>query len=219
MPVSDVAILLDSHTRRLHRSLIDAVLTTGSVPSLPALAAQLATTPEAIRHGIRALAAGDYLACDADGQLQCLYPLSVTPTPHEVFVNGARRFAMCAIDALGMPAMLDRELEIAGHCAVCDTPIAIRVRPGVIVARDPSPAMVVTRRDEAEPAHAACCPFTVFVCGPKHANRLVHRIAETHALSLVEALTRAEEIFAGLLAEELPIRRPRGMRWGKDRDA
>jgi hypothetical protein len=88
--------LLDDQTRRLHYALIDAVLTTGSAPSLSALADQLDTSKDAIWTGLRNLAAADYLALDAGDQVTCLYPLSVTPTPHVVVVDGARRFAMCA---------------------------------------------------------------------------------------------------------------------------
>ncbi len=129
MPDSDDTMLLDDHTRHLHRALIDALLETGQVPELSALADLLDTSPEAIQEGLRGLAAADYLALDADGHVTCLYPLSVAPTPHAVVVDGARRFAMCSIDAMGMPAMLDQALDIEGRCAVCDAPIALRVGP------------------------------------------------------------------------------------------
>jgi hypothetical protein len=126
---------------------------------------------------------------------------------------------MCAIDALGMPAMLDRELDIAGRCAVCDAPIAARVRPGAIVTVNPAEVMVVARSDETEPAFAACCPFTVFVCGRPHAEQFIRRIAGMHALTLSEALTHGEHIFASLLAEVLPATRPRSKGLAGARDA
>ena len=219
MPVADEAMLLDDQTRRLHRALIDAVLKTGSVPELSVLAAQLDASPEAIRDGLRDLATADYLALDASGQVTCLYPLSVVSTPHAVVVNGSRRFAMCAIDALGMPAMLDRELDIEGRCAGCDAPIALRVRPGTVVTVAPATTLVVARRDEAEPAFAACCPFTVFVCGQEHADRFMRRIAGTRVLPLPDALQLAEAIFGSLLAAEIPATRPRGKSWEPSPDA
>jgi hypothetical protein len=219
VPETDDTTLLNDQTRRLHRALIDAVLETGSVPGLSALADQLDTPPEAIQEGLRDLAAADYLALDTGGQVTCLYPLSVSPTPHAVVIDGVRRFAMCAIDALGIPAMLDQELDIEGSCAVCDAPIALRVLPGTVVTVVPATTMVVARRDEAEPAFAACCPFTVFVCSQEHAEQFVRRITGAHTLPLTEALTHAEEIFGGLLAEEIPASRPRGRRWGQPRHA
>jgi hypothetical protein len=210
---------LAAHHRRVHRALLEAVLQTGRVPSASVLADQLGATAEAIRASLRVLAAADYLGLDVGGRVTCLYPFSVTPTPQTVLVEGAPRFAMCAIDALGIPAMLDRELDIEGRCAVCDAAIMLRVRPGAIVATTPLTAMVVARRDEAEPAFAACCPYTVFVCGQEHAEQFTHRVSGTQALSLAEAWRRAEEIFGSLLADTIPASRPRGKRWGQARDA
>lgn len=218
MTVTDEAMLLDDQTRRLHRALIDAVLVTGSLPSLSALADQLDTSAEAIQEGLRSLIAADYLALDAGGQPTCLYPLSATPTSHVVVIDGQPRYAMCAIDALGIPGMLGQELDISGRCAVCSAPIALRAGPGVIVSAIPSETMVVARRDEDEPAFATCCPFTVFVCGQEHADQFMRRIAGASALPLPDALQHAEAIFGALLAETLPATRPRGKGWGRSSD-
>lgn len=210
---------LEDRHRRVHRALIEAVIMTGIVPSVPELTDRLGTSTVAIQESLSELEAADYLALDAGGRVSCLYPLSATPTSHVVVIDGQPRYAMCAIDALGIPAMLGQELDIAGRCSVCRTPIALRVGPGRIVSATPSEAMVVARRDETEPAFAACCPFTVFVCGQQHAEQFVSGIAGTHALTLPEALIQAETIFADLLAEDLPARRPRGKNWEAPRDA
>jgi hypothetical protein len=204
---------LEKAERRLHRSLIEAVIATGSIPSVSELAARLEPSEEALRAGLVTLAAADYLSLDEGGHVTCLYPFSPTPTSHVVVIDGQPRYAMCAIDALGIPAMLGQKLDIEGRCAVCNAPITVHVRPGAIVAATPPEAIVVARRDEAEPAFAACCPFTVFVCGQPHAEQFMERIPGTHALPLAEALTEAEKIFADLLAEDLPAHRPRGKRW------
>jgi hypothetical protein len=219
MAATDEGMLLADHPRRVHRALIDATLTTGNAPSAPELADQLGSSREAIQEALRVLAAADYLALDDDGQVTCLYPFSATPTSHVVVIDEQRRFAMCAIDALGVPAMLGAEIDIDGRCAVCNASIALRVRRGAVVSITPPEAMVVARRDEAEPAFAACCPYTVFVCGQDHAEQFGRRIAGTHGLTLAEALRHGEEIFGELLAEDLPANRPRGKRWGLSRDA
>ena len=216
--VSDHETALAPEARRLHRSLIGAVLATGSVPSVHELADRLGTTEGTIRAGLIALAEADYVALNCGGQVSCLYPFSTTPTSHVIVINGQQRYAMCSIDALGIPAMLDQELDIAGGCAVCGWPITLRVGPGTIVAATPPEAMVVAHRDEAEPAFAACCPFTVFVCDQAHAEQFVHRITGSHTLPLAEALTHAEAIFGGLLAEVIPASRPRGRHWGQSGD-
>lgn len=210
---------LPQAARRLHRVLIQAFLDQGMVLPPERLASEAAIAVTDLPAYLQTLAAADYLALDATGQIACLYPFSPTPTPHVVFIDGQPRYAMCSIDALGIPAMLGQELDVEGRCAVCNIPIAARVRPGAIVDADPPEALVVARRDEDEPAFAACCPFTVFACGQKHADQFMRRIAGTHTLTLPEALTHAEKIFANLLAADLPAHRPRGKRWDASRDA
>ena len=216
---SDAMPQLERAVRRLHRGLIEAVLAPGSIPSVSELSARLETSEEALRTELATLAAADYLSLDEGGQVSCLYPFSPTPTSHVVVIDGQPRYAMCAIDALGIPAMLGQELGIEGRCAVCNAPMTLTIAPGEIVSAAPPAALIVARRDEAEPAFAACCPFTVFVCGQPHAEQFMRRIPGTHALPLAEALTEAEKIFADLLAEDLPARRPRGKRWEAASDA
>lgn len=199
--------------RHVHRALIEAVLATGSIPAVEELTAHLEMSGDTIREILSVLRAADYLALGTRGEVSCPYPFSATPTPHVVLIDGQPRYAMCAIDALGIPAMLGQELGVVGAYAVCNAPIALQIAPGEVMSAEPTTAMVVARRDESKPAFAACCPFTVFVCDQPHAEQFMRRIPGTHALPLAEALTEAEKIFADLLAEDLPEHRPRGKRW------
>jgi hypothetical protein len=120
---------------------------------------------------------------------------------------------MCAIDLLGVPAMLGQELRLESRCAFCDLPVVLRVRPGVVVAATPTTARVVARPDERAPAHVTCCPFTHFACDRPHAEHLARQRDGARVLSLATALVHAEVIFAGLLGPTLPAARPRGRRW------
>jgi hypothetical protein len=212
-PERPTAILAEP-TRRLHRFLLDGLLATGEAPAMEVLAAQVELPPTEVAARLRELAAGDYLCLDEAGQVGCLYPLSPGPTSHVVVIDGQRRFAMCAIDLLGIPAMLGRALDLEARCAACGRAIELRVRPGAVIAADPPNALVVARRDEAAPAFAACCPFTLFACEPGHAEHLAERIAGATVLTLDAALSHAEEIFGDLLAPTLPAARRRGRRWG-----
>src|SRR5215211_807202 len=115
--------MLPETERQLHRALFDRLLLTGELPNADALSEAAGIDPTDIPARLRALAKADYLALDADGWPTCLYPLSPTSTPHVVAFDGLRRFAMCSIDAVGMAAMLSREIEITSACAVCQAPI------------------------------------------------------------------------------------------------
>lgn len=206
--------LLPEPARWLHRALLDGLLTTGAVPAAEALAVAAGIALVDLPTRLRELATADYAALDDTGRLTCLYPLSPSPTPHVVIIDGQRRHAMCAIDALGMAAMLGRELSIEGLCAGCGAVIRLQVRPGVVATAEPTTTVVVARRDRTEPAVSACCPFTVFACAPTDAEHLVNQTPGSRRLPLEDALLHAEALFGDLLrAPTLPASRPRGEDW------
>jgi hypothetical protein len=207
--MSDDVDQLPDPDRRLHRALLDGILATGAIPSPADLATATGIDSAELPRRLAALAAADYLALGADGWPTCLYPFSPTPTPHVVVVGERRRYAMCSIDALGVASMLGQSVAIAGRCGVCGAAIRLDVTPGVITRAEPPDAVVVARRSGDEPACEACCPYTLFACGPLHGRALASRLTETTMVPLEEALRHAESIFAGLLDETLPARRPR----------
>jgi hypothetical protein len=61
----------------------------------------------------------------AGGAVQLAYPFSGLPTAFEVGLgDGRRRYAVCAIDALGIAAMLDARVTIRSRCHHCGEPLA-----------------------------------------------------------------------------------------------
>ncbi len=107
-----VGATLPQASRRLHRALLDGLLATGAVQPGEDLARAAEVDPAILPDLVAELVAADYVATDDTGAPVCLYPLSAVPTSHVVVVDGERRHAMCAIDALGIPAMLGRALPI-----------------------------------------------------------------------------------------------------------
>jgi hypothetical protein len=195
--------------RHLHHALLESVLATGEAPPPPALAAQLGIGLDAVRDGLQTLRRADYLALDAAGRVTCLYPFSPILTAHVVAVGEMRRYAMCAIDALGVAAMLGRPVAIESACPVCGAQIRVDVRPGAVARVDPAGAMVVAKSDAEAPACEACCAFTVFACGPDHARDVRDRTPGSAVLDLGAALGAGEGIFGGFLADALPAKRRR----------
>lgn len=200
---------LPDEPRRLHRALLDGLLARGDIPSPEASAATTGLSPNGLAAYLATLVAADYLALDARGRPVCLYPFAAQPTPHEVVFDDRRCYAMCAIDALGVAAMLGRPVVVEGCCARCGAPIRLDVRPGVITRAEPAATLVVARRGGDEPAAELCCPFTVFACGAAHGQELFDRISESAVVPLAEALGHAETIFGDLLGDVLPARRRR----------
>jgi hypothetical protein len=65
-----------------------------------------------------------------EGKVLVAYPFAAAPTAFTVVLpEGRERYAVCAIDALGVPAMLGVPVVIRSHCHHCGEPIEIHAQP------------------------------------------------------------------------------------------
>jgi Alkylmercury lyase len=209
--VTDKTAMLPDIERRLHQALLQGLLTTGDLRTQDELAEAADIDLAELPLHLAALAKADYLALDDSGQVVCLYPPSPVPTPHVVEFAGTRRYAMCAIDALGIAAMLGQQVTIDDTCAVCRKSIRLSVEPGAILHAEPKEAVVIARRDGDSPAVETCCPFTLFACCQTHGLEFSDRHSEVGVLTLNEALASGETIFGDLLGDVLPAHRRRAI--------
>ncbi len=116
--------------RRTHRAVHQAVLhslaATGTLPDQELL--DDAARPFDTAQALRELAEGDYLCLDSLGQITAAYPFSATATSHKVLITGgAIAYSMCAVDALGISAMVGASVQIrSADPATCE-PIFVAV--------------------------------------------------------------------------------------------
>lgn len=143
--------------RAVHRAILHRFATEGRAPDRVALAA---AAPAG--HGLDVMLAElhdrDVIRLDQTGRIGAAYPFSATPTPHLVAIGGGPTvYAMCAVDALGMAAMLDRDIAITSTDPTSGEPVAVSIRDGQASWRPPTTVVFV---GSATPAIAAgdCCP-------------------------------------------------------------
>jgi hypothetical protein len=136
------ASALPAAVRAVHRQLLRHVAGTGAAPTSAVLAEFTAEAVLDPRAALRRLADDDLRTLDDEGSLLAVYPFSPTPTPHVVEVDGVRMCAMCAIDALGAPAMVGRDATIASADPYNGRTIVVTVRAGQAVF-DPHETVVV----------------------------------------------------------------------------
>ena len=78
---------------------------------------------------LAALDADDLIRIEA-GQIDLAYPFSAIPTVFALRLAGGReRFAVCAIDALGIAPMLGESVHITAECHHCRAPLGFSVTP------------------------------------------------------------------------------------------
>lgn len=154
------AAALTAPARRLHQLVLTAFAATGRAPGradVQRMARERGVDPDP---ALAELVTRDLLAVDERGEIRAAYPFSPTPTRHRAsWAGGPTVYAMCAVDALGMSAMLDRPVTITSADPGSGATITVEVDHDH--ARwHPHTAVVF-----AGAAGAACCPSADRTCG------------------------------------------------------
>jgi hypothetical protein len=213
---------------RFYRAVLLSFPEQGGPPDRPRLRDLAARFGVRLAATLADLAAKGLLQCDpATGAVRTANPFSGVPTAHRVTLAPATGdatgdldlrhiYAMCALDALGVPLMLRRDARIAAQDALTGETIEVRVRvmdvgaladaAGWEARWDPGSTVVYARSPEHEhdcgvEAASACCPLINFFTTEAHARKWAeaHPIADGVTLSQEEAMRRAHAEFGGLL--------------------
>ena len=201
--------------RAVQQRVLRSFAQTGEPPAMTELdqaAARYGTDGRAV---LALLHAADFLRLDAAGAISAAYPFSAVPTPHVARIeHGPAVFCMCAIDALGIAAMVGRPVMICSAEPSTGTAVTVTVPAGRGRAVwEPKGALVYAGRQEAcgtcvapdaaVPSVAAdvCCGFINFFASRKRAAAwaAAHPEVTGQILSQRQALTAGIQIFGSLL--------------------
>lgn len=155
------------------------------------------------------------------GEISAAYPFSGVPTMQRIHLDREadgellpELYAMCAIDALGVPLMLRASAWIDSRDALTGEAIRVRVEPttegpiGWSAAWEPSSTVVYARPEGHEHEHdcgtaaaGSCCGLTQFFVDTEHAATWAeaHVTLDGRIYSQDEALQYAATLFAGVL--------------------
>jgi hypothetical protein len=197
--------------RAVHQQVLLAFAESGHSPArsvLEAAAARYARTAAGV---LADLHVGDFIQLDEAGRMSAAYPFSAGPTPHVVRIDsGPRVYAMCAIDALGMAAMLGRAVTIASADTRTGQPIMVAVTKNGTAATWEPASTVVFEGCLASCADGLARPAAQVSCG--HVNffatqasaaawAAAHPEVTGEVLGQAAALRLGREIFGPLLAD------------------
>ena len=190
------AAALTRPARQAHLAVLAAFAETGRPPARGELE-RIARARGADTGAVLAeLAERDVIAFDADGEIRAAYPFSPAPTPIQVsWEGGPVTYAMCAIDALGISAMLGRSVTITA--AEPGTGHTITVRADRDQARwDPADAVVFAGTTAADCCHAAdrTCGYINFFTSA----RAVRAWARANRAVTGEVLSQSRALRAGV---------------------
>ncbi len=151
------------------------------------------------------LAREDLVHHDAGtGTILVAYPFSGRRTAHNVrFQDGATAFAMCAIDALGIPAMFDEPVSIASSDALTGEEFRVELEPDGRGQWYPQEAVVVSGTTGGGESCDCCCPVLNFFASSANAERWLaaHPAVQGTVISIEEAIVAGRAVFANILKE------------------
>jgi Alkylmercury lyase len=189
------------------RAVSQAVLRGFAATGRPPERAELEDT--ARHHGITAgqalatLASADVLGLDGEGRIRMAYPFSAAPTPHVVAIAGGPRvYSMCAIDALGIPAMLGTDAVITSSDPLTGEPVTVTFTGGR-ASWDPPGAVVFDGCTNCDgPAEQVACGYLNFFASPAGAREWADRHPEVtgRVLDQARAETLGAQTFGSLLS-------------------
>jgi hypothetical protein len=144
----------------------------------------------------------DLVRLGADAQIAVAYPFSATRTRHEVLTDDGRAYwAMCAIDALGMPYLLQQAAEIRAREPDSDRAVTVVIDPDTqAVHADPADAaVVVARAGDGRAADCACPHINLFTSSSAADRYLVTSQLQGTTLDLPDAIAAGRRAFGDLL--------------------
>lgn len=195
----------DPATDRVRVALLQLYAEVGRAPAIGALAERAGLGEIAIQPLLEELRRRDLVVLDGN-RIVGAYPFTDLDTGHQVTLDGRVLNAMCAVDALGIGAMTDRDITIGSRCRHCGAPIRITTRDrGLGVAQvEPVTAIVwLSVLYENGCAASSLCTATSFFCSDDHlaAWRQEHSADRPgFRLSTEEALEAGRALFGPSLA-------------------
>ena len=195
----------DPITDRVRVALLQLYAENGRAPSPGALAERTGLNETAIWPQLEELRRRDLVVLDRE-RIVGAYPFSDRETGHRVTLDGCVVNAMCAVDALGIGAMTDRDISIASRCRHCGVPIRITTqRQGRALADvDPTTAVMwQSVRYEGACAATSLCATNAFFCSDEHLSVWRHECSADESgfqLSIEEGLEAGRALFGPSLA-------------------
>ncbi|MFI6683202.1 organomercurial lyase [Streptomyces sp. NPDC050485] len=195
--------------RAVQQTVLRHFATTGSAPGPAVLEPVAARFGRSARDVLAELAAEDFLTLDESGAIRAAYPFSAVPTAHRVSIaGGSEAWSMCAIDALGIPAMLGTDAVISPADPLNGTPVTVTVTGGRTEWEPRGAVVFVGRRSGPGPAAAVCCDTLNFFTDTANARTWAaqHQDVAGEVVDRAQAEQLGAQIFGPLLGETPDVR-------------
>jgi hypothetical protein len=192
---------LAAKERSLYREILLA-FARGEPPTRHALAALAGQLGVDLAAALARFEALDLVLAETD-EVVVAYPFSGRPTAHRLKLPGGREaYAMCAVDALGVAAMLGMPVVVESRDPISGEEIVVDVSAEGEARWAPEEAVVLLGgRDGEQSISDLCCPVVNFFASPETANQYLtaHGDLGGAVVGIPAAVARGQEIFGEAL--------------------
>jgi len=202
---------MDAVESQVRGAVLRAYAAGGHAPATTEVAAAVDLASDEVASALQRLAGRDLVVLDGAGRVSGAYPFTDGSGEHCVEIGGVILSAMCAIDALGIGAMLGRACRTRSVCRHCRRALHIDVGDRGRRLDRIEPAGIVVwsgHRYAGGCAASSLCTLQAFFCDDEHLE--AWRTSGAGAgedgvrLGLAEALEVGRAIFAPMRMEMPP---------------
>ena len=118
---------------RLRLLVYRQTIRTGRVPLVAEIARALSCPRQKVREGLLRLSEGHAFMLQENGELWRVAPFSAIATAFPVRVGKRSWWANCIWDALGLPAMLNKDALINAGCSCCNFEMPFAIKSGKLL--------------------------------------------------------------------------------------
>jgi hypothetical protein len=198
------AVPLDPVEKAVHQEILRTFASTGRPPA-PSDLDPVGAGGARLSSVLSALHEADAIRLDPDGNIAVAYPFSTHVTRHRVRIaDRVEVYAMCAIDALGISAMVGQDTSINSLDVTSGEPINVTMTADG-ATWDPNQAVVfVGAAAGGGPSSECCCDYLNFFTDRAAAQdwTVAHPHIPGQVVGQTEAVDLAIRLFQPLLAVE-----------------
>lgn len=196
------ALPLDPAGKAVHQAILRNFASTGEPPTAKDLEPYTADSDRSTGEVLAALHDVDAIRLAPDGRITVAYPFSAAPTRHRVRIGDhVDVYAMCAIDALGIAAMLDQDTRIESIDITTGQPVTVVMTTNG-ADWHPSETVVFVGADaDGGPSSECCCDYLNFFTSTSAAQAwtATHPSVPGQILTQQEAQDLGTRLFQPLL--------------------
>lgn len=195
-----LASIRQTQLGQVHRFILKT-LSEGKEVNVEELAQQLELSPEIALKHLQTLHENDIIKFK-EREVKSAYPFAAKTTQHKLSIDGNTAYALCAIDALGVPFMLNKDIAIESSCTYCEQPVTVKFNSLKAKAMPANSVVWIPLVKTINRASDDICPRIDFFCSQDHASSWQTKVSyDGVTLDLKKAIDLGKYFFGDFLNE------------------